>query len=301
MTCATPRLSVIITSTAPLHDVPPCLLTVRQQSHGRQVQIIVAYSADHASLEAKAAGYADVIFLRLPQEANLPQLLGAAIARATGAIIAITDATCAVDGQWVEAILSAHRASHPIIGGAVEPDGLRTLVDWTAYFYDYGRFMLPLPSGVATYVPGINFSLKREALRNGCEFVEGEFWKAYWCRRLQAAGVSLQVEPTIVVFYRRAYSLPSLLRQRFHHGRCFAGMRLAQLPRVWHVLYLLGSPMLPILLCARIVRDVLPKRRRLGLFLRCFPLLLLDTGSWALGEFCGYLAGPGTSCRYVRS
>lgn len=300
MTDTAPSLSVIIISTAPLDDMPVCLRTVRQQCHGRRVEIILAYSADHAPLEARASDYPDVTLIRLPQATNLPRLLGAAIARARGAVIAITDATCEVDMQWVSAILRAHHTPHPIIGGAVEPDGLRTLADWTAYFCDYGRFMLPLAPGVAQYVPGINFSVKRQALESGSEFVTGEFWKGHWCLRLQAAGVSLQVDPAIVVFYRKSFSFWSLLQQRFHHGRCFAGMRLAQLTPARRIVYVLGSLALPILLCVRIVRAVLPKRRCLRLLTLSLPLMLLDTGSWALGEFCGYLAGPGTSCQHVR-
>lgn len=300
MTNTSPVLSVIVTSTAPLYDVPACLKMLVQSRGTRQVEIILVYAADRELPDAMAAACTDVRLIRLPQEASVPQLLGTAIARARGEILAITDATCAIDAHWISATLTAHAASHPVIGGAVEPDGLSSLVDWAGYFCDYGPFMFPLAPGLVRHVPGINISLKRSALSKGREFVEGEFWKAYWCRHLQAKGFPLHIEPSMLVFYRRSFSFWAFLRTRFHHGRCFAGMRRAQLARWEHFIYVLGSPLLPILFCARFLRALLPKRRHVRQLVLSFPIVVLAMVGWAFGEFCGYLSGPRTSCRHVR-
>jgi hypothetical protein len=299
MTDAAPRFSVIITSAASLQEVLTCLSTIIQQSCSQRLEIIVSYSADDASPETIATDYPDVICLRLPRATPLPRLLGVALARATGEIVAITDASCGIDAHWVSAILQAHAGPYPIIGGAVEPDGLRTLVDWAAYFCDYGQFMLPLTEGVVNEVPGNNISIKRWALARGREFVEGEFWKTYWCRRMQAEGSSLYTAPSIVVYYRKSFRLWQYLVHRFHNGRCFAGMRLSQFSQVVRGVYVAASPVLPILFCVRILRAVLPKRRYSGRLLYSFPIIVLATASWALGECVGYLLGPGVSCRHV--
>ncbi|HHT9119319.1 MAG TPA: hypothetical protein ACFYD3_02100 [Candidatus Hypogeohydataceae bacterium YC41] len=295
-----PTLSVIIASTALLRQMPACLLDILKQCHGRQVEIILVYSSDSDLQEAIVADDSHVILIRLPPETALPCLIGTAFARTKGEIIAITDTTCGVDEHWIAAILDAHKAPHPIIGGAVEPDKLKRLVDWTAYFCDYGQFMLPLASRTMQAVPGNNISIKRWILEKGKEFVEGEFWKTYWCRRIQMEGFSLYAVPSIIVFYRKSFQLWPYLVHRFHNGRCFAGMRLAQLSQVDRLVYVLGSPFLPILFCARILKVVLPKRRYLGRFFLAFPLIILATMSWAFGEFVGYLLGSGTSCHRVR-
>jgi len=60
------------------------------------------------------------------------------------------------------------------------------------------------------------------------------------------------------------------------------------------------APGLPVLFCARIVRVVLPKRRYRREFILAFPVIMLATITWALGELVGYLGGPGRSCRHVR-
>src|SRR5262245_31988726 len=275
MTGGTPSLSVIIAAVASLHRVPFCLSTVATQCQGQRIEIILTYSADGAPLEALATDYPDVIFLHPPPAMPLPRVLGTALARATVEVIAITHTTCGIDARWVSAILQAHREPPPIIGGAVDPGELKTLVDWAAYFCDYGQFMRPLTAGVVREVPGNNFSVKRRILARGRAFVAGEFWKTYWCRHLQSQGLHLYAAPSIVVYYRKSFRLWQYLAHRFHNGRCFAGMRLAQLSQGKRVMYLVGSPGLPMLFCMRILRAVLSKRRYRGRFVGSFPIIVL--------------------------
>ncbi len=285
------ELSVIIAANAPAVELTPCLEAVAQQCRGTGVQIIVAYKGDCAMPEPLSMAEGEVIFLRSPRAASLPQVLAPAITRSRGELIAITDASCLVDRNWVAAILTAHKQPHPVIGGAVEPDGLRSVVDWSAYFFDYGPFMSPLTSRVGRTVPGINIAFKRWALARGKEFVEGEFWKAYWCRCLQADGFPLHLDPSIVVFYRKSFDFWPLLTERFQQGRGFAAKRLAQLSGPTRAIYIIGSPVLPALFCWRLFQEVLPKRRYRVRFFTVLPLIFLQMISWALGEAVGYLFG----------
>jgi hypothetical protein len=300
MTRAAPALSVIVAATGPLDGVPDCVRTLLQYPGPRELEIMLAYAAEGELLDERSEAYSRVIFIRVWKEASLPQLLGKAIPRARGEIVAVTDATCAIDARWVVATLAAHAASDPVVGGAVEPDGLNTLVDWAGYFCDYGAFMFPLRPGVVRHVPGINISFKRSALAKGRKFVAGEFWKAYWCQELKAEGFVLRIEPSMLVFYRKSFSLLPFLRLRFYHGRCFAGMRLTQLTRLQRVKFVLGSPLLPVVFCARFLKNMLPKRRYVRQLVLSFPIVTFAMISWALGEFCGYVAGAGASCGRVR-
>jgi Glycosyl transferase family 2 len=299
MSGVAPCLSVIIASTGASCDASACLVAVAQQCRDRRIEIILATDSNHRCREPITTDCPDIIRIRLPEAATLPQLLGAAIAQATGEIIAITDATCAVDEGWTSAVLEAHRAPHLVIGGAVEPDRFQKLADWAAYFCDYGQFMLPLAEGVVSAVPGNNLSMKRGVLARGSEYVGQEFWKTYWCRRLQAEGILLYSTPSMIVSYRKSFRFWRYLAHRFHNGRCFAGMRNAQLTWVSRAAHWAGSTVLPLLFCARLLRAVLPKGRYRRPFFLSFPMIVLAIVSWALGEFCGYLLGPGTSCRHV--
>jgi hypothetical protein len=77
-------------------------------------------------------------------------------------------------------------------------------------------------------------------------------------------------------------------------------MRLRQVRGLRRLGYIAGAPALPLVLLARMLRAVLPKRRYLGKLALAMPVVCLAMLIWAAGELTGYLFGPGESCRYVR-
>ena len=296
----TPRLSIIVASLAPGDNLQSAL---RSPAHGGlapELEVILAERISGTALSERACIPEGVIRVQGPTTATLPQLLGTALERARGEIIAITDTRCEIDDGWTAAILRAHELPYAVIGGAIEPGALPRLVDWAAYLAEYGQFMLPQAQGVATELPGNNISMKRWAFERRSKFASPEFWKTYWCDELQADGLQLYIAPQIVVRYQCAYNLWPFLVRRFHHGRCFGGMRLEQLSGLWRVAYIAGALVLPLLLLGRIVRAVLPKRRYLGKLTLAMPIILLAMLSWALGECTGYAFGSGRSCGRVR-
>jgi hypothetical protein len=300
MTQLAPRVSVIVFSTTPLDEAPSCLGALTAQQRDGEPEIIVVDSADGEIPKMLVERHPGVTFIRLPGRANVARVLGEAVRRSAGDILAITEAPCRVDATWISAIEKAHEAPHPVIGGAVEPEGLRHALDWAAFFAEYGHFMLPVDEGVVDQVPGINLSLKRPALERGREFVDGEFWKAFWCRQLQAEGTRLWLTPSVVVRYRKTFALRPFLARRFHHGRCYAAVRSRAWSGARRALYAASSPLLPLVFCARIVTSVAPKRRYRAELIRAFPHVTLATVSWAVGELFGYVLGAGSSCGEVR-
>jgi glycosyltransferase involved in cell wall biosynthesis len=294
------RLSVIVACSHSRRDLDPVLSSLRSQEGGATFEIIVAdgsgdSAVDHAKLEKEGA-----VMLRFPQGTPLPALWGAGIRQSHGALIAITDDCSIPDKRWVASILTAHESSDLVVGGAVDPSPQRRLVDWAAYFCEYGQFMLPLPGGDVSELPGNNIAFKRVALGRGTEFVERGFWKTYWCRALQREGVQLRSVPDIVVYDRKSYRLLPFLVRRYHHGRCFAGMRTPRASRTMRVLYGLGTPLLPLLFMQRIAGPIMQKQRYLPQFILSLPISILAVVSWSWGEFCGYLVGPGRSCEWIR-
>jgi len=293
------QLSVVVASAWSVRDLESFLDALTGPSWARKFEIIVADCCDDDALENIIAKHPDVIFIRYSEKTPLPLLWGAGIARATGEIIAVTDATCRAGPDWIPAMLKAHEAPHALIGGAVEAAECRSGLDWAAYFCEYGQFMRPLQKGAANELPGNNLSFKRWTLDLGAEFVRDGFWKTYWLRSLRDAGVELVAEPAVVVYYRRSYRLFPFLIRRFHHGRCFAGMRVAQASLFARAGYAAGSWLLPFIFFARVLRMILSKRRLLGEFALALPFTILAIVSWSLGEFCGYLAGAGKSCARI--
>lgn len=292
-------LSIVIASSHSIRNTEEVLRSLRSQQNNGNVEILVADSSgeDEAVLKLKGL-YPDVLFLEFPFKTPLPTLWGAGIAKARGDIIAITDSLCVPDKHWIHSILSAHIADDLIIGGAVESISSRTWLDWAAYFCEYGQFMQPLQEGVVTELPGNNISFKRVALENGKKYTEHGFWKTFWCRHLQEKGIRLVSKSSIVVFDRKSYEFLPFLNRRFHHGKCFGGMRGKRMSLLKRGIFLFGAPLLPLVFLWRTGKTIISKKRYIKEFVVSLPYSILAVICWSFGEFCGYLAGPGRSDRY---
>lgn len=294
-----PQLSVVVASIYGIPELEVFLNAVSGQILHESVEIIVSLWCENGVLQELKAIFPHSTFIQFAKGTPLPDLWGAGIKRSTGKIIAITDSTCIPDQHWICSVLKAHESSHPVIGGAVEIDSCDRLVDWAAYFCEYGQFMHPLTEGVVGELPGNNLSFKRAALERGKEFVRDGFWKTYWCQRLKEEGIQLVSAPSIVVRYRKTFTLLPFLVRRFHHGRCFAGMRVARASTLKRAFYVAGTPLLPLLFLVRLTKVVATKRRYLRQFALSFPIALLAIVSWSFGELLGYVVGTGTSCARV--
>jgi glycosyltransferase involved in cell wall biosynthesis len=294
-----PELSIVIASVYSRADIVQLLESIRTQRKSRHIEVIVAHGSVEGLSQNLEGQYAEVIFLRFPPKSTLPLLWGAGISRSRGKVIAILDTRTILDEQWIDATLISHEGSDPIVGGAVESTPREKWLDWAAYFCEYGQFMHPLTEGAATELPGNNLSFKRWVLSRGREFIEPAFWKTHWCRQLQREGVQLVAKPSIVVYDKKSYHPGPFLVRRFHHGRCFAGMRGKRVSLCLRGAFLMGSPLLPVLLLGRTIRAVAGKRRYVKEFIFALPFSLLAILCWSLGEFCGYLAGPGKSCQLI--
>ena len=295
-----PQLSVVIASDHSIGEVDRCLKALVKQRENGTIEIIVADARADDSVKDVMARYPDVAFIRFPEKTTLPILWGAGIQRSQGEIIAIADSTCVASDNWIAAILKAHESAHPVIGGAVEAaaEG-RNALDWAAYFCEYGQFMRPLAEGPADVLSGNNIAFKRWTLTRGQQFVENGFWKTYWCRQLQGEGIGLVSTPAMVIYDKKSYRLFPFLVRRFHHARCFAGMRVSQISVLKRLFYIVGLPILPFVFLVRLISAIVPKKRHLTQFIISLPISFLAILAWSAGEMFGYLKGPGNSCAYI--
>ena len=290
-----PKLSVVVASVYTGKALERCLNSILAGCPDG----IEFIAVDRCSPEKTAAcidKFPAVDLIHFPEGTPLPIMLGAAIVRAKGEIIAITDSTCVADRGWAASILEAHRTDAPIIGGAVEMSGKAGLTDWSAYFCDYGQFIPPASKRVVRAVSGNNLSIKRRILNQETGFDGVEFWKSEWCRQLQSEGVELVFDPDILVRQEKEYKLLPFLSGRFHKGRCFAGRRSANRSILHRLFYAGGSFLLPFVFVFRTLNPVLGKRRHLGKLFLSLPVIVSATIFWSIGEIIGHLAGAGRSC-----
>jgi len=297
-----PLMSVVIASHNSAPVIEDCLLALQADAAGRDVEIIVADSSTDGTATAISKRFPDVTVLRFSEALTIPQLRGAGIAAARGEIVAILDPYCIVCKGWVSEIVRVHaQRPEPAVGGAValESEGEQSLVGWATYFSEYAGFVPPVREGPSAELTGNNIAYKRRVLGQSETLARTGFWKTFVNRQILAAGQALWTAPSLVVTLHKSIPFGEFLRSRYHHGRCFAAMRVAGGQRSTRWLRVLTTPGVPFVVLWRQMQSVWPKRRHRVKFVMALPLLFVFHLGWAWGELWGYLRGPGQSCGQI--
>ena len=121
------------------------------------------------------------------------------------------------------------------------------------------------------------------------------FWKTFVNWELESSE-PLWLAPSVLVRLRKPIAFWSFLRTRYDHGRCFAGMRVADEGWPQRFLRAGSAPLVPPLLWLRWLVVYWPKGRYRLQFIATTPGQWLLLIVWAWGELCGYLYGRGRSC-----
>ena len=294
-----PVLSIVIASVNGLGVLGPTLDSIDRLAERDRIEVIVVEPIggsirDHLRARRKA-----VVVIPLAEKRSIPRLRYLGVRRARGDLIAILEDHAEVDPNWASALAEAHRdPSLGAVGGAVE-NGKGGLVNWAVFFCEYTAYMAPVVEGAADDLPGNNIAYKRDHLLKHAHVLDEGKWESWINDRLRADGVPIASTNRAVVRHIKTFRLGYFLSQRFHFARSYAGMRRVDQSWAKRLIYGVGSMALPGLLLARIARQAVGKRRNLGRFAACLPLIALFLTVGAAGEMIGYLIGPGRSLERV--
>jgi hypothetical protein len=148
-------------------------------------------------------------------------------------------------------------------------------------------------------LPGNNVAYTRAVADGLCRVLDEGLWESFYHESLQRQGVKLVFDPDQVVGHRRPFDFWYFVRQRFHFCRSFAAMRLGWMSTPQRVKYFVGSMALPALLWLRGLLNVARRKRLVGRYLLCTPLIVTYYAAGAFGEMIGYLSGGGRSLEQV--
>lgn len=296
---ASPRVSIAVACVNGPGYIDACLGSFERQRGGIPYEVIVADRCDRGCREViRRHRNAALIAVDQPG-ATIPELRALAIRRARGELVGITEDHCIAPDGWLEAMVRAHEAGHPIVGGPIANAETRRLVDWAAFFCEYSRFEPPLPSGPGP-VPGNNVTYERRLLPLIDDLLARGVWEEEYNARLAEHGYPTYLEPGAVMLHRKRFGLGEFVAQRYHYARAFAGLRLREAPLARRLLYAgFAAGGLPPLLLLRIIRNVLARGRHRRELLLSLPLLALFVVVWGWGEVVGYLLGEGDSLARV--
>lgn len=286
------RVSVVIGLRERTRALGATIVACAREAETVGAEVLIVDGAGDGDARAAAAPYTNVRVIDGTRGALMPVLWSEGIRAAQGDVIALSIASMAPDAGWLaracEVLASGRWAA---VGGAIENAASASPVHWAIYFARYSAYALPFEAHEVDDLPADNAAYRREGLAPARDLVERAFWEPPIHARMRAAGQRLLLDPALVVRHHGSFGLAGFAAQRFAHGRHHAATELASASLAARLAKIARSPLVPLVLIARVARRILAKRRLLAQLLYSTPVLIFFFSCWALGEAVGAALG----------
>ena len=295
MTTQTPEISIVLV-TDRLETVRKTLAYFRaQEGHERMEIVLIAPARQEVDESAgELRGFGHVQIVEVDSVLKPPLVRAEGIRAASAPIVLFAETHAYPQPGYVKALVRAHQSGPwAAVGPAVGNANPETTLSWANLFLDYGPWIEATRAGVTEDVPGHNAAYKRDVLLAFGDRLPLELRADHLMHaKLRAQGKELYLEPQAKVDHTNVSHPWWTVVERFQSARNFAGLRRGGWSPSRRLVYVCGSPLIPLVRFRRIVRDI----RRSGrdeLLPRLIPALLFCLTVSAAGEFTGYLRGPG--------
>jgi len=280
---------VIVAARDPAAALGPCLHALAPQMAGQPVECVVVGPAGVRAEQLAADLGATARSVQAGSGALVPELWSMGIAATEGSIVALTVADCIPGPGWVAKILAAPWESIDALGGGFDVAEPARWRDRAALYLRYWSFPRSGGRSDVDDLAADNVAYRRSSLMKCEETWRDGFWEPPVHRRMRALGMRLVFDPGMWVVVRHSPSVRSFARQRFVHGWWFARQRLATLTPASQIVRILGAPLVPLVMLARICRALAVQGRLSpSRLIPALPLMTLYLISWSAGELVGY-------------
>lgn len=295
-----PKVSVVIASKVGAPFIDQCLGSIAPEVSrlGAEAIVVIADGATYASRIATQFPWTRVI--SEPGLRRIPELRRRGVEAATGEFVAIIEEHCSAATDWLHAALAAHSSGeYGAVGGAISDYDYDRLRDWVVYFCEYNGAFPPAPEGETAHLNDANIVYRRSILVDNLALLDDGYWPMTLHPTLRAKGVKMRSVPGMVVYHRGPFDFAYYLHQRFLFSKAFAGVRAQTQPLIWRLAYIVGAPLMPLMLLTRMAKEVVAKRRRIRQFVLTLPLTVPALVVFVAGEWVGCVFGPGDALAKV--
>jgi hypothetical protein len=291
-----PALSVVLASDT-FETVREVLGYLERQTARDRLELVFATDRPEAfGLDEHAcAGFHSTQVVESPIPSIQPPRV-AAIRAARAPLVLIAETHCFPEPESLAALIERHREAWIVVGQVVANANPESAIAWSNLLMDYGPQLVGTPGGGVHQVASHNASYKRDALIE----VEDELQSLLEAgdvlhEALVARGGRLFLEERAQTAHLNVSRPRAWLTERVADGRSYAARRAEDWRVTRRALYVLGSPLIPVVRFVRMRRHLrrttLP---RPGL-VRLYPTLFAGLCVATFGEVLGYTVGVGTS------
>jgi hypothetical protein len=269
----------------------------------RPDEIIVVTRLDVGEQQKLRHSHPQVILIDASPNAPITELRSTGIRRSTGSIVVVTEDHCVPSEKWLQAAEQRISEGYHVVGGPVENAWGDRLRDWAAFLTEYSFAMLERDQkneiDKDAPIAGNNAAYRRELIEGLCATLDDGLWESFYHGDLRRDGKLLANDPEMLLYHRRPFDFFYFIGQRYHFCRSFAEMRSQSLNGFGRVKFGVGSLILPLLLWLRGLQTLVKKKRMVGRYFLCSPLIGIYLCSGAVGEMVGYFLGGGGSLARV--
>jgi hypothetical protein len=285
------KLSIVIGSVESRRSLARCLDALETSCSGLDAEILVVNAGRDPEVERCVAGHPGVRLIERPADSLTPMLWSEGITSTNGDVFALLTGHTVVSPGWARALLDGLRHGASGAGGPLRLADDASRTDAAIFFLRYSAFLEGRPDSPVNEIAGDNAAYVRAAVPSGSWTREGGFWETDVNRAILKNGGSLQWCSGAVVEFSDSFRLLAICRHRFAHGRLFGRSRVAE-RKESRMRLVLASPLVPVVLAARISTRVRQKRRDTMRFLSAVPLVVTIAACWAAGEAVGAIESP---------
>jgi hypothetical protein len=291
-----PAMSVVVIT-------PDCYATIRktirhlraQKACGSLEILIVAPSIAGLGLDAsEMRGFLRHKVIEIGPVISTARARARGVLEASAPVVAFAEDHAYPAPGWAESLIERHREEWAAVGPVMSNANPLSLTSWANLLIEYAPWLEPTRGGEREHLPGHNGTYKRELLLKYGERLEAMLDAEsvlHW--DLRASGHKLYLEAKARTFHQNFTAKTPSLMLRFNGGRLFASARARHWPGWRRALFALASPLIPIVRCARITRELFRPGRPTHLLPRVFPALFVGLVFDGAGEMAGYIFGPG--------
>ncbi|RTL34879.1 MAG: glycosyltransferase [Candidatus Melainabacteria bacterium] len=285
-------ISVVVASQNARASIAECLSVVVDQARELNAEVLVADASTDGTDTIVREQFPQVTLLKGDATKDLiPQLWGLGMRNAGAPIVAITNAQCIPEPNWLASMQKVFDTTDVTgVGGPINPPINGSALDWAIYFSRFTAFMPPVQSGFIRELPGDNVAYTKSGLDAYWKDRENGFWETLFHHQLREHQQSLYMSPDVKVHLAHTVSGDDFWTVRMRHGRHYGSTRPnTSVPA--RFVRILSAPILVPYLVGRMGMRVLTKRKDFFLpYLRALPWLVIFTIAWSIGEVQGYLS-----------
>jgi len=284
-------LSIVVGSVESARSLGTCLDALDVSCHGLDAEIVVVNAGRDPVIAKIVSGHAGVRLIEMPEDTLTPMLWSEGITSTTREVFALLTGHTVVSPLWARSLLAALREGAQGAGGPLRLGRDASTTDAAIFFLRYSAFLEGRPDVGVGEIAGDNAAYVRQSVPRGSWSRSGGFWETDVNRAIVLGGGTLKWRDEAVVEFSRSFRFSSICRHRFAHGRLFGRTRVRDNKESRSRL-VLASPLVPLVLAARISRRVRESRRERARFVTALPLVVMIAAFWAAGEAVGAIESP---------